>query len=144
MEIVESAQHWDVPASNSEVTRVTFDWAVSLLIASGEATFEVRIEDEIRLEYADDAGFTIDPEGEPRQLAPALSLLRQPVDHVHALKSGELRIGLENGTTLHVGASDEFEPWEISGPHGMRIVSTPGGSLAVWRSEAQDVQVRRD
>jgi hypothetical protein len=139
MELVETAEHWDVPVSDSEVTRVSFDWAVSLLIGSGEATFEVRIEGEILLEDADEAGLTIDPEGDPQQLAPVLSLLRQPVDHVCALKNGELRIGLSSGTTLRVAASDEFEPWEISGPRGMRIVSVPGGNVAVWRAETQEI-----
>ncbi|MCD9872100.1 DUF6188 family protein [Streptomyces guryensis] len=134
MELIEIADYWDLPVEGSEVTRVSFDWAVSLLIGSPESTFEVRIEDGIRLDTPEHGSLTIDPEGDPQQLAAALVLLRQPVAYVRALKNGELNIGLDNGSTLRVSASDEYEPWEITEPRGTRIVSTPGGSLAIWRS----------
>lgn len=133
IELIETDEHWTVSTENSQVTRVSFDWAVSLLIGSDKSSFEIRVQDELRLEAPDSSVVAIDPEGDIDQLAGALVLLRQPVAYLHALKNGDLEIGLADGRAVFVGASEEYEPWELTASGGTRVVSTPGGGISVWR-----------
>jgi hypothetical protein len=51
---------------------------------------------------------------------------------MHALKNGDLEIGLFDGRAVFVGASEEYEPWELATPDSMRVVFTPGGGLSIW------------
>ncbi|GAA1225909.1 hypothetical protein GCM10009676_04700 [Prauserella halophila] len=32
-----------------------------------------------------------------------------------------------------VAACEDYESWNVVGPHGLLIVSMPGGDLAVWQ-----------
>ena len=49
----------------------------------------------------------------------------------------------DNGLILHFSSNaklvaltdDEFEAWNIVGPRGQRVVSTPGGELATWQGD---------
>lgn len=132
IELIETDEHWAIPSENSQVTRVSFDWAISLLIGSDKSSFEIRIQDELRLEAPDGSVVVIDPEGDVDQLAGALALLRQSVAYLHALKSGDLEIGLSDGRAVCVEASDEYESWELSTTGGTRVVSTPGAGLSIW------------
>ncbi len=36
---------------------------------------------------------------------------------------------------VKVPVGQDYEPWELVGPGGVRVVSLPGGDLAVWRAE---------
>lgn len=44
---------------------------------------------------------------------------------------GSLSVGIAQGV-LSVSASEAFESWSIVGPEKERVVSIPGGELAVW------------
>jgi len=41
-----------------------------------------------------------------------------------------------DGSRVRVSASDDYEAWELAGPSGLRMVSTPGGDLTVWQGDA--------
>ena len=41
---------------------------------------------------------------------------------------------IADGMVVRVESSEMYEAWEISGSGGFRIVSTPGGGLAVWKA----------
>ncbi|WP_374991180.1 DUF6188 family protein [Streptomyces sp. LHD-70] len=49
------------------------------------------------------------------------------------VKSGVLNVNFADGSVLRVAADDEFEAWQLSASAGHKIVSVPGGGLAVWR-----------
>jgi len=49
-----------------------------------------------------------------------------------AYKDGRLKLELSGGNRLHIFAGQEFEPWTLVGPDGLRVVSVPGGELAIW------------
>jgi hypothetical protein len=120
--------------TGSSIARVSFDWAVTLLVNAEARSFEVRIENPFVLKGPDTSETVIDPEGGPEQLASALLLLHMDLTHLYARKDGRLEIGLSGGASVHVDASDEYEPWELTSPERTRIVSTPAKELAVWRS----------
>ncbi|MFJ4091844.1 DUF6188 family protein [Kitasatospora sp. NPDC089913] len=82
------------------------------------------------------------PVGEGRQdvlldpgrqdVAAALGLFGAKVLSAVAFKTGSLRLLLDNGFRLTSKADPLFEAWEVLGPGGWRIISMPGGKLAVW------------
>ncbi|MGQ4516732.1 DUF6188 family protein [Streptomyces sp. DW26H14] len=133
MQMDEHEEYWRIAPEDATVTRVAFDWAVTVQVSGASTSFEARIESTFVLRGPDGTESVIDPEGGPAQLAPGLLLLHMGVDHVHAFKDGRLDIGLTGGACVHVDASDEFEPWELTSPEKTRIVSTPAKELAIWR-----------
>jgi hypothetical protein len=52
-----------------------------------------------------------------------------------AFKDGRLALEFDDGSSIHVPADPSYEPWQISGPRGFRIVSIPGGDLAIWSAQ---------
>ncbi|MFD9124569.1 DUF6188 family protein [Kitasatospora sp. NPDC059571] len=69
-----------------------------------------------------------------RDVAAALGLFGAKVLSAVAFKSGSLRLVFDTGCHLTSLADPSFEAWEVEvlGPGGWRIISTPGGKLAVW------------
>ena len=54
-----------------------------------------------------------------------------------AFKTGSMRLVFDNGWHLNSRADPSFEAWEVLGPGGWRIISMPGGELAVWSGRDQ-------
>jgi hypothetical protein len=74
------------------------------------------------------------PEGDPVRLAPALAVCRQVARQGFAFKDGHLELGFADGSRVSVPTAEDLEPWELVGPDGLRVVSVPGGDLAIWRA----------
>ncbi|WP_371476812.1 DUF6188 family protein [Kitasatospora sp. NBC_00315] len=73
--------------------------------------------------------------------AAALGLFGAKVLSAVAFKTGSLRLLFDNGCHLTGRADSSFEAWEVHGPGGWRIISMPGGKLAVWSAvEVQAVE----
>lgn len=135
MELKEYEDRWSVSCTEASVARVAIDWAVTLTILVGYSGFEVRIEEDFSLVAPEGQHFALVPEGNPFSLAPVLGLVRHDVARIDAFKDGRLEIGLTDSSLVSVPAGDDFEPWGIVGQNGMRIVSTPGGELAIWEGD---------
>jgi hypothetical protein len=60
-----------------------------------------------------------------------LPLLNADVTHVGVSDDGALSLTV-GGTTLRCGAAPDFEAWNCTGTGGRRVVSMPGGGLAIW------------
>lgn len=127
MKVIEHSDRWSI-LGNADVDTLRFDWAVTVVIGTGEDRLEIRIESRFTLN-----GEVFDPEDEPALLAPVLRLLRREACRVDAFKDGHLELEFSHGSLLIVPSSDEYEPWGMVGEGGFRIVSTPGNGLAVWR-----------
>ena len=113
-------------------------FAFSLVVAvDGNDSYYVTIEEpfSIRAPGCTDE-VTLAPEQAPVQLAPALAVLRQSVEHAFAFKDGRLELAFADGSMLHAPAGEKYEPWNIVGPAGLRIVSLPNGGLAIWSPES--------
>lgn len=132
--LVESADRWLVPMVGT-VTQCRLDYAFTLVIADDpEGSFEVRIEQPFVV-TGSDGEVTLDAEGDPQQMAPALRVLRRTVEQAIAFKDGGLELTFDDGTVLRVAADEDYEAWNIAGPGGLRVVSMPGGELAIWSPE---------
>jgi len=47
-------------------------------------------------------------------------------------KEGSLTLAFESGIQLVVEGSKDYEPWNITGPDDLRIISVPDFSVSVW------------
>jgi Family of unknown function (DUF6188) len=137
MELIEQDSGWLLPLAGQEVTRCCVDYAaVSLLSSAG---IEVYIEG--RFIYREPSGreHVLAPVGDSMALAPILRVRFRIFREVIALKDGRLNILFDDGSQLSVPADDHFEPWTIAGPggvHGLKVVSVPGGDLAIWSDQS--------
>ena len=132
LELVELDDRWSLSSHDAEVTKICFDWGVTLTIGSVEPQTDIRIEQPIVLTDPDGASVQLVPEGDPMELAPLLKIARRRLTRLEAYKDGRLEMEVAHGAALTVAPSEDFEPWEIAGPRGLRIVSIPGGGLTVW------------
>jgi RHS repeat-associated protein len=132
-----SSRCLSVAIEEAHVLRAVFDWAVTLTIGSPKgAEFYVRIEQPFILLGPDGKEALLVPDGDPARLAPVLGVLRRSVIRIDAFKDGHLELEFAGAYSLSVPACEDYEPWEISGPRGARLVSVPGGSVSVWEGTA--------
>jgi hypothetical protein len=82
----------------------------------------------------------VDPSGGlPAQL---LEIVGTQIIRARALEEGALELEFGHGDQLFVDASKlavgagGFEPWQLCGEDGYRLVSIAGGGLSVWREDA--------
>lgn len=117
-----------------EVTQLRIDFAVTLVVTAEpeDKGFLVRIGGECTLTAPDDTTTNLTPEGDPSDLAPVLRLARLGVRRTEAFNDGHLEMEFSDGTRLDVPADDDYEAWTATADNGVRIVSMPGGELAVW------------
>jgi hypothetical protein len=138
-ELVDAGDHWVLPLAGREVTQCCVDYAVTLVVAEPDATFYVAIEQSFYLTATSDGNDEMFvPDGPPAALAPALGVLHQLVTKAVAYKEGRLELDFGDGTRLRVPAGQKFEAWNLVGPAGLRLVSLPGGELAVWKPDSDD------
>lgn len=138
MRLLDHGNRWSVAIEGAQVLRAVFDWAITLAIGSPEeAGLDVRIEQPCILLDPDGKEVLLVPDGDPAQLAPTLRVLRRSAVRVDAFKDGHLELEFAGGYVLSVPAAEDYEPWEISGPNGVRLVSVPGGSVSVWEDMAR-------
>lgn len=132
----ETEDHWLLPLVGRQVTQCCLDYALTIRLADPEASFDLRIGEAFVLCTASGEELTIEPEGNPVQVAPAFSVLRQAVVHALAYKDGRLEVAFSDGSSIRVPVGHEYEAWELVGPGWLRVVSLPGGELAVWSPES--------
>lgn len=133
VEFVEAEDRWVVPLAGATVTQCRVDYAFTLVVGGAQGSFEVRIEHPFELlPYPDGGPVSLSLEHDPTALGPALAMLHAELDEALAFKDGRLELRLSDGGSVRVSASEEFEAWTLVGPDGLRLVSMPGGELAVW------------
>lgn len=132
VDVVELGDRWLLPLMGRRMTQCCVDHAITLRFSEADGSFDVRIGEPFTIHQAGEER-VLQPEQDPTGLGPALSLLNQTVSEAVAFKDGRLELGFSNGAILKVPVGQDYEPWELVGPHGLRVVSLPGGELAVWR-----------
>lgn len=130
---IEAHDRWLLPWQGRKVERLCFDYSVTLMF-SGDG--ELRIEQPFVVRSSDSIETLVVPEDGSRGLAAALQLVHLEVVKVEAFKDGHLEVSFAEGTRLEVPADEGLEAWELLGPNDLRMVSLPGGDLAVWQAES--------
>jgi hypothetical protein len=132
----DAGDRWHLDLSGAVVDQCCFDYAVVLRLS--RVSWELRIEQPFSVTTSDGKEFLVIPE-EGAHLDVVLdNLLRGTVKDAFAFKDGRFELRLVDGTVVEVPPEEGFEAWVITGPAGVRIVSLPGGDLAVWNSVAVD------
>jgi len=118
----------DLKFAGQRVTAQDAGYTVALVFgvdSSGERS-EVRIE----------TPFSLRQPGGDLEVTPGETdlpdLIGRVVTVANADDEGGLRIDFQDGSRLLVAADPDYEAWTVAGPDGFKVVSEPGGGLAVW------------
>lgn len=123
---------WILPLSGEKVIQCRYDYAFTMVIGELEPSFIVRIEQPFSLHSPEGDVDSVDPAVDMREMGGTLRLVHGTVARSVAHKDGRLEIDFEDGSLVRVSPSDDYEPWHLSGPDGVMMVSIPGGDLVVW------------
>jgi len=124
---------WRLPLQEEQVIWCCIDYAVSFGTQNQVA---VRIEQPFVYTGSDGVEHLIVPEADPVLVAPVLAITRLSVREGFAYDDGHLEVTFSDGSAIGVPSAQDYEPWELTGPAGLKMVSVPGGELSVWRPTA--------
>ena len=65
-------------------------------------------------------------------LGPAFRLFQKEIEYGKVYKNGTLEIQFKDRTILIAPPLDKYECWELNTKSGVKIISIPGGDLAIW------------
>ncbi len=125
-----SMSRWLLPFPGERVTWCCVDYGVSF---GTQSQISVRIEQPFVYTSSDGVENLIVPAGDPVRVAPVLAIARLSVREGFAYDDGHLEMTFSDGSTIGVPATQDYEPWELTGPNGLKVVSVPGGELSIWR-----------
>jgi hypothetical protein len=126
-------ESWDLPLAGANITKCNAADAIEIEAAGVDGRYNVRIEGVAELRR----------EGRTEQFAdthmrtfPCGEMIGQIIISAIASKNGTLTIRVASGSLLSVTRDERYEAWELSASTGLRIVSMPGGELAIWQPDA--------
>jgi hypothetical protein len=140
MELIPQDDGWVLPAAGELVTRCCVENAAVRILC--QSMLEISIEEPFTLVTPDGHSHALDPDpgGNPMDLAPILRIVRQVIQEGIAFKDGRLLLVFGDDSRIDVPSGQDFEAWNIAGPggpEGLKIVSVPGGELAIWSDRRQ-------
>lgn len=121
----------EIPLQGRSVSQCRVDFAFSLEFVEEGEHITIRIEESFRLKHGDQE-WELDAEEDLEGLGKALTLFRKTVAQATAFQDGRLELRFTDGTELSVPPGVKYEAWGLAGSSGRRLVSTPGGGLAIW------------
>lgn len=114
------------------VQSVVVDFTVRMQL---DDTYFIVIESPFTVRLGNDT-LSLSPEVDtPDSFEPVHQLVGQAVETAVADDDGSLLVSFSGGARLVVGPDPAYEAWNVSGPDGALVVSTPGGKLAVWSAQ---------
>jgi len=128
---------WLLPFADERVICCCVDYAVSF---GTQGQISVRIEQPFVYKNANGVEHLIIPEEDPVRITPVLAIARLSVRDGFAYDDGHLGLAFSDGSTIGVPGTQDYEPWELTGPNGLKVVSVPGGS---YRSGALRLELHR-
>lgn len=106
------------------------------ILLSFDGGYEIRIESEFWL-FDSDGKYRIAPDPDFVSTAARLQGLSGTVALTSiAEETGRLRIDFVNGAAILVHPDKHYEAWTFAGPDGAKVISIPGGELAVWNARS--------
>jgi hypothetical protein len=134
LEHQQSMGRWLLPLADEPVIWCCVDYAVSF---GTQNNVSVRIEQPFVYTSADGVEHLIIPEADPVRVAPVLAIARLSVHESFGYTDGHLELTFSDGSTIAVPGTQDYEPWELTGPDGLKVVSLPGGELSIWHPVAE-------
>ena len=131
--LVKEDDHWIVPIQGWNVTQIQIDYAFTLSFwQSDDAYVHFRIGGRFTFCNAREKHELSAEEQPTTALAPALVLFNKELASAVAYENGALELTFRGDMAIFVPADPDYEAWEASGSEHIKLVSMPGGRLAVW------------
>ncbi|WP_067867588.1 DUF6188 family protein [Nocardia vermiculata] len=121
----------DLKLSDKVVSEIMVEFMVTIRMGE-RSEFELQIEGDIELSLSSGSVYQIASEEYDAQRQQLKSLQGSVIRSSTADESGALTLGLDSGAALRVPSDSDYEAWSVAGPGGYRVVSLPGGELAIW------------
>jgi YD repeat-containing protein len=119
----------NLPGAGEEISRVAFDWAVTLLTAEGS---ELRVEGPFDLTVDGSTTQGVDPSHVAPHAASLVRQLRRRVTAVRVLDGGGLELRIDGDFSMLVHPGHEFEAWTYNGSDDSKAVGMPDGDVETW------------
>jgi hypothetical protein len=124
---------WAVPIVGWEVTRCCVGIGFLLLMHGDDGRGTLKVGTECTISGGGET-VTVDPEDDPAAVGRFTVFLREQVTSATATDRGRLEVRFAKGASLTVEPDPDYEAWGIAtGSEGFRLVSMPGGDLAIWQ-----------
>lgn len=94
----------------------------------------VTVESDFVYRSADGIEHAVRPGDDPASCGAALAITRLAARRGTGFEDGRLELELDDGSMILAPGADGYESWNIAGPDGFKVVSIPGGELAIWRA----------
>jgi hypothetical protein len=108
------------------------DWALTLFLEHPLGEFALCVENSFAFRSTTGTEVRMDPGRAPTGLGPVLACARTSVAEAVAYADGRLEVAFADGSAIKARGSPDCESWNLTGPHGLLVVSIPGGDLAIW------------
>lgn len=120
-----------LPIVGQPISSVTLGFSATFRIGSPDE-FELQVEGELTLRTP--SGETLRaPSNNYADIASDLeSLIGSTVTKADASEASGLNLEFDSSAAIHVPIDQSYEAWGIVGRSGYRVISTPGGELAIW------------
>lgn len=135
LDLISQEKGWLLPVEGQQVTRCCIDSQGVLILC--ENLIEIAISEPFTLMTSSGRRYVLDPapSTDSGSLAPILQVMRQVIRAGTAFNDGRLELSFRDGSWIGVPSGKDFEAWTLAGPggvDGLKIVSIPGGELAIW------------
>ena len=108
----------------------------------------ITVESDFTYRSADGTEHAVSPDDDPASCGPALVTSRLVARRGTAFEDGRLELEFDDGSIILAPGGEGYESWNIAKENGLKVVSIPGGELAVWspapttREDPPQVQLR--
>jgi Family of unknown function (DUF6188) len=120
----------DLRLDGKSVSRCCIDSAFSLEFLQNQAEAVIRITGQMKIK---DSKTQLSLSGHKPILAAQASLLfGKTIEHAVGRKDGTLDVRFSDGSELVVPVDPDYEAWELVADNGFKVISLPGGKLAIW------------
>lgn len=72
------------------------------------------------------------------RFAPIEALVGVEITRAECNETGNLEVFFANGTVIRSRPHGDYEPWNVAGPRGFKVVCMPSGGLSVWDPEPEN------
>ena len=122
---------WVLPFEGFPVNRCIVDYAFSICLLPKDGEVVIRIGSKFMI--IDNGNQSILLPTNPDQLGPAFAVLGKKVSSATVDPRGKLEISFSNSIQIIVDPDPSYEAWTLAGPRGLKLVSIPGGDVAIWQ-----------
>lgn len=127
--VEERDDRWVLPLRGDMVSRCVVDAAFQIQFLERADPITVTIESPF-IVIESGVSREVSP-ADPPTLGPVLSVIGRSVKAACAMKTGHLRLEIED-LCLVVDPDERYEAWSVVSDNNLKLICMPGGSVAVW------------